>query len=61
MRGGQRITPAPTLADARTQHAEQLRALPDDMRSLAPAAPPYPVDISPALRSLAREVDAATS
>ena len=61
MRGGQRITPAPTLADARTHHAEQLRALPDDMRSLAPATPPYPVDISPALRALAREVDAATS
>ncbi|HJW12746.1 MAG TPA: nicotinate phosphoribosyltransferase, partial [Albitalea sp.] len=60
MRGGRRIAPSVTLADARAHHAAQLRALPERLHGLAPATQPYPVDISPALRALAREVDAAT-
>jgi nicotinate phosphoribosyltransferase len=60
MRGGQRLTPAATLADARALHADQLRALPDALRALEPPPHPYPVEISQALRALASEVDAAT-
>ncbi len=60
MRGGQRVGPAPTLADARAHCARQLEALPAPWRTLAPADAPYPVAISDALRALADAVDAAT-
>jgi len=57
---GQHTAPATTLAQCRAHCAEQLHALPDGLRSLEPAAQGYPVEISDALRALAREVDAAT-
>jgi nicotinate phosphoribosyltransferase len=59
MRGGRRLAPSPSLAELRADHAAQMLALPDALRGLAPAAPPYPVAISQGLRELARAVDAA--
>jgi nicotinate phosphoribosyltransferase len=60
MRDGRRVAPAPTLEQVRERCAAQLRALPPQLCALEPAAQPYPVAISAALRALAREVDAAT-
>ena len=60
MRAGRRVAAAPSLEQLREHHAAQVRALPATLRSLAPAPQPYPVEISPALRALAREVDAQT-
>ncbi len=59
LRDGHRISTAPTLAQARAHCVAQLRRLPDRLRSLAPATPPFVAGISPALRALAREIDAA--
>jgi len=59
MRSGRRIAPAPSLDAIRRHHAAQMLALPAALRSLAPAAQPYEVEISPGLRALARDVDAA--
>jgi nicotinate phosphoribosyltransferase len=60
MRAGRRVAPAPTLERIREHCATQLRLLPWSIRELDPAPAPYPVSISAALRTLAREVDAAT-
>ena len=56
MQGGQRVAPAPTLADIRARAARELARLPEPLRRLEPAAA-YPVEISDALRRLAGEVD----
>jgi len=57
LRGGRRITSSPTLALARAHCAEQLAALPPDLRTLDGPWPAYPVTISPAIRALANDVD----
>jgi nicotinate phosphoribosyltransferase len=46
----------PTLQEARTHASRQLERLPAPLRSLGGASP-YAVEISPALRALADEVD----
>jgi len=56
MRGGRRIGPLPSLAEARARAAADLARLPEALRSLEPG-PPYPVRVAPALRALVREVD----
>jgi nicotinate phosphoribosyltransferase len=58
MRGGRRVEGLPDLAAARARAAEGLARLPPALRGLEPA-PPYPVEIAPALRALAAEVDRA--
>jgi nicotinate phosphoribosyltransferase len=50
MQGGQRFGEPPPLALLRRRCAEAIAALPDPLKSLDPAAP-YPVEISPALRT----------
>ena len=52
------IDAAAGLAAARARCAEQLVSLPDALRALEPAAPPYEVDFSAGLQALAREIDA---
>jgi nicotinate phosphoribosyltransferase len=59
MREGRRVAPLPALAAAReTARAERAR-LPEPLRSLDEAAP-YAVEVTPALRALAAEIDAQT-
>jgi nicotinate phosphoribosyltransferase len=59
MRGGKRIAPAPALDAIRVHAAAELARLPGALRGLE-EAPPYPVEIAPALRLLAAEVDRLT-
>jgi nicotinate phosphoribosyltransferase len=59
MRAGRRIADAPSLGQVREYHAVQLRALPAPLRELGAPEHPYRVDVSAALRALARDVDAA--
>lgn len=61
MQGGKRLPGAATLDEARAHCAAQLARLPDALRTLEPGRATYPVEISGALRALAREVDAATA
>ncbi|RPH65689.1 MAG: nicotinate phosphoribosyltransferase [Burkholderiales bacterium] len=61
MRAGRRLPTTPTLDEARAHCAAQLARLPDALRGLEPCTARYPVEISAALRALAREVDAATA
>jgi len=58
MREGKRIKPAPSLDVVRTYAAEQIAALPPEIRVLEPAEPPYPVKISTALEDYTEEVRA---
>jgi len=58
MRGGRRVAGLPTLAEARAHAARQLACLPEPLRRLDDPGP-YPVEIAPALRALAAELDAA--
>ena len=60
MRGGRRLAPAPGLEDLRRYAAQQLARLPPALKRLEPGAA-YPVEIAPALRALAEEVDARTA
>lgn len=55
MQGGRRL-PQPSLAQARAHAASQLARLPERLRTLS-RADPYRVEIAPALRELAAEVD----
>jgi nicotinate phosphoribosyltransferase len=55
MRGGRRLTPAPSLADIRRHAARNLAMLPEPLRRLETFA--YPVELAPALHELAAEVD----
>ncbi|MDW8322703.1 MAG: nicotinate phosphoribosyltransferase [Burkholderiales bacterium] len=59
MRDGRRLAPAPPLAELRQRTLAALEALPTHLRTLDPA-PPYAVEIAPALRRLAAEVDAGS-
>ncbi|AMN48403.1 nicotinate phosphoribosyltransferase [Steroidobacter denitrificans] len=56
MRAGRRVAPSPTLHAIRMRVEHELRRLPEDLRSLTRHAA-YPVEIAPALETLAREVD----
>jgi nicotinate phosphoribosyltransferase len=57
MRGGHRVEPRPGLAEARVNARWELSRLAAPLRSLEPAAP-HPVEVAPALRALAAEIDA---
>ena len=59
MRAGRRVTPAPSLDEIRGHQAAQMRTLPVALRSLEPTPRSFAVEISTAVRALAREVDAA--
>jgi nicotinate phosphoribosyltransferase len=59
MRAGRRVTPEPSIDEIRSHHAAQMRTLPVALRSLEPTPRSYAVEISTAVRALAREVDAA--
>lgn len=56
LRGGRRTGPLPKLDEARARCAAGLAALPEALRRLD-SAPPYPVETTPALRTLARACD----
>jgi nicotinate phosphoribosyltransferase len=56
MREGRRLGDVPTLAAVRERVRAGLAALPAPLRRLDPA-PPYPVEVAPALRALAAEAD----
>ena len=60
MAAGRRLAATPSLAMARAHAASQLARLPPALRSLDNAAP-YPVEVSPALRQLALQVDQRTA
>jgi nicotinate phosphoribosyltransferase len=60
MREGKRTAPARPLTEIRQHARAQLDQLPVRLRALEQAHP-YPVEISPALRALADEVDLAVS
>lgn len=57
VRGGKRVGPLPWLEEARARCARELEALPEPLRHLEPAEPPYPVEPSEALRALAAACD----
>jgi nicotinate phosphoribosyltransferase len=57
MRAGQRIAPAPTLAQIRARAAVDLARLPEKLRQLEPGAE-YPVKVADALTALAAQMDA---
>jgi nicotinate phosphoribosyltransferase len=57
MRNGQRVAPSPSLAVVRAHCAAQLAALPPRLRTLDGPWPAYAVAISPAIRTLADDVD----
>jgi len=61
MRNGKRIAAPESLASIRERAAGHLARLPDRLRVLEPAASPYRVEIAPALRELARQVDRAAN
>jgi nicotinate phosphoribosyltransferase len=56
MTQGQRVAPAPTLAEIRTHAARELETLPASLRRLE-KAPAYPVVIAESLRRLSAEAD----
>ncbi|TXF12231.1 nicotinate phosphoribosyltransferase [Pelomicrobium methylotrophicum] len=56
MAGGRRIAPPPALEKIRERTLAHYRQLPEALRGLDPA-PPYPVEVAPALRALAEEVN----
>jgi nicotinate phosphoribosyltransferase len=56
LRGGRRVAPLPAAAEARDHARAMLERLPPGVRSLT-AMEAYPVEIAPALRALAAEVD----
>lgn len=57
LRSGRRISPAPALAEIRRHCAAQLRSLPNGLRRLEAAEPPYEVMISQEIRSMATAMD----
>ncbi|MFN4219093.1 MAG: nicotinate phosphoribosyltransferase [Candidatus Bipolaricaulia bacterium] len=57
MRGGERLEQRDLEAIRRYAH-EQIERLPERIRALAPAQPPYPVELSPALQKLHQELSA---
>ncbi|MBM3356948.1 MAG: nicotinate phosphoribosyltransferase [Betaproteobacteria bacterium] len=61
MRNGKRLAAPESLKAMRERAAAQLARLPEALRALDAAPEPYRVEIAPALRRLAEEVDRATS
>jgi nicotinate phosphoribosyltransferase len=61
MRDGKRLGASEPLSGIRARAARQLASLPRGLTGLDSAREPYRVDISPALRRLADEVDRATA
>ena len=59
LRNGKRLAAPEGLAAIRERAAAQLAKLPDSLRALESAASPYRVEIAPALRELAGQVDRA--
>jgi len=59
MRAGRRVSPPEPLDAIRARLRGELDALPAALTELA-IAPPYPVEISPAIRALAARLDAAS-
>jgi nicotinate phosphoribosyltransferase len=51
MENGRRLTRPAALSELRAHAARQIAALPQRLRQLAPADPPYPIEISGQLRS----------
>ena len=58
MRGGKRLSEPQDLETIRHYAQEQMQRLPERVRALAPAQPPYPVELSPALQKLYQELSA---
>jgi len=58
MRSGRRLAASPALDSLRADHASAMRALPPQLRGLAPAR--AAVRISPAIVDLARRLDLTT-
>jgi len=57
MRGGRRLPAGRVdLAAAREEAQRGLAALPEHVRAIAPAAPPYPVEVSAELSRLHEQV-----
>jgi len=56
MRNGKWLKPAPELDAIRKYAAGQIAALPDHVRAITPAEPPYPVETSARLESYTEEV-----
>lgn len=59
MRGGERLKPAPTLAQIRERAARDLARLPEPIRQLQPGTD-YPVKVADRLVTLAKEADVKT-
>jgi nicotinate phosphoribosyltransferase len=59
MKAGRRLRPSPGLAGIRSHAERELTRLPEALRALTPA-PAYAVEVAPALRALAAEVDRRT-
>jgi nicotinate phosphoribosyltransferase len=59
LRAGRRVGPPPALGALRDRARAQVAALPEALRTLAPA-PAYPVEVASSLRALAAAVDAQT-
>ena len=57
MRHGRRLAPAPGIEALRARAAKELARLPGPLKRLEAGAA-YPVEVAPALKSLAEEVDA---
>ncbi|HEX6069174.1 MAG TPA: nicotinate phosphoribosyltransferase, partial [Longimicrobiaceae bacterium] len=61
MRGGMRLSAGRgTLDEARSRAREEIARLPDSVRELDPASPPYPVELSPLLQAHLDEVSHAS-
>ena len=60
MRAGRRLAPAPAMSELRARTLAQLEQLPAPLRSLERAASAYRVEVTPALKALADEVDRRT-
>lgn len=60
MRGGRRLAPSPSLDAIRSHCAAQLRSLPDALRRLTPADPPFTAGLSERVKALALELDATS-
>lgn len=56
MRGGHRVDAQSTLHELRANAADQLKRLPEPLRTLT-GAPPYPVEIAPGVQEMAKRVD----
>lgn len=57
MLGGKRVTVPSTVHDVRQRIQDQLKLLAPELRTLNPSPTLYPVEIAPALRQLAEELD----